>query len=102
MAGSGRTGARPYPNSILMASTVYLETTIPSYLTVWRSPELSMAAKQQTTRQWWEIGVNTLTCSSRMQCCSKLPAVILMPQSGDLRCSTGYLCSTRYRYSDAK
>ena len=35
-----------------MASSVYLETTIPSYLTAWRSPELSMAAKQQTTRQW--------------------------------------------------
>lgn len=37
-----------------MASSVYLETTIPSYLTAWRSPELSMAAKQQTTRQWWD------------------------------------------------
>jgi hypothetical protein len=37
-----------------MASTVYLETTIPSYLTAWRSPELSMAAKQQITRQWWD------------------------------------------------
>jgi hypothetical protein len=34
--------------------SVYLETTIPSYLTAWRSPELSMAAKQQTTRQWWD------------------------------------------------
>ena len=37
-----------------MASSVYLETTIPSYLTAWRSPELSRAAKQQTTRQWWD------------------------------------------------
>jgi predicted nucleic acid-binding protein len=37
-----------------MAATVYLETTIPSYLTAWRSPELSMAAKQQTTRKWWD------------------------------------------------
>ncbi|MEO8498010.1 MAG: type II toxin-antitoxin system VapC family toxin [Planctomycetota bacterium] len=37
-----------------MASSVYLETTIPSYLTAWRSSELSMAAKQQTTRQWWD------------------------------------------------
>jgi len=35
-----------------MPSSVYIETTIPSYLTAWRSPELSMAAKQQTTRQW--------------------------------------------------
>ena len=37
-----------------MASSVYIETTIPSYLTAWRSPELSMAAKQQITRQWWD------------------------------------------------
>ena len=37
-----------------MASSVYIETTIPSYLTAWRSPELSMAAKQQTTRKWWD------------------------------------------------
>ena len=37
-----------------MAFSVYLETTIPSYLTAWRSPELSMAAKQQTTRKWWD------------------------------------------------
>ena len=37
-----------------MASSVYIETTIPSYLTAWRSPELSEAAKQQTTRQWWD------------------------------------------------
>jgi hypothetical protein len=37
-----------------MASSVYLETTIPSYLTAWRRPELSMAAKQQITRQWWD------------------------------------------------
>jgi predicted nucleic acid-binding protein len=37
-----------------MAASVYLETTIPSYLTAWRSPDLPMAAKQQTTRQWWD------------------------------------------------
>ena len=37
-----------------MPASVYLETTIVSYLTAWRSPELSMAAKQQTTRQWWD------------------------------------------------
>ena len=37
-----------------MPSSVYLETTIPSYLTAWRSPELTMAAKQQITRQWWD------------------------------------------------
>jgi hypothetical protein len=37
-----------------MKSSVYLETTIPSYLTAWRSPDLVTAAKQQVTRQWWD------------------------------------------------
>jgi hypothetical protein len=36
-----------------MPST-YLETTIPSYLTAWRSPELVMAARQEITRDWWD------------------------------------------------
>ena len=33
---------------------VYLETTIPSYLTAWPSRDLVTAAHQQTTRDWWE------------------------------------------------
>jgi hypothetical protein len=37
-----------------MKRSVYLETTIPSYLTAWRSPELVMAARQQITREWWD------------------------------------------------
>jgi hypothetical protein len=32
-----------------MKQTAYLETTIPSYLTAWRSNELIMAASQQAT-----------------------------------------------------
>ncbi len=38
-----------------MKSSVYIETTIPSYLTAWRSPELIMAANQEATRSWWEV-----------------------------------------------
>jgi hypothetical protein len=37
-----------------MKPRVYLETTIPSYLTAWLSRDLVMAGHQQTTREWWE------------------------------------------------
>ena len=37
-----------------MKPRVYIETTIPSYLTAWQSPQLVMAANQQVTREWWQ------------------------------------------------
>ena len=37
-----------------MKPKVYIETTIISYLTAWRSPQLVMAAHQETTRNWWD------------------------------------------------
>ncbi len=37
-----------------MKPKLYLETTIPSYLTSRPSRDLVVAAKQQVTRQWWE------------------------------------------------
>jgi hypothetical protein len=37
-----------------MKARVYLETTIPSYLTVRPSRDLVRAAHQQITREWWE------------------------------------------------
>ena len=37
-----------------MKPTVYVETTVISYLTAWRSPQLVMAANQEVTRTWWD------------------------------------------------
>jgi predicted nucleic acid-binding protein len=37
-----------------MKPSVYLETTIPSYLTAWPSRDLVRAAHQQITRDWWD------------------------------------------------
>lgn len=36
-----------------MPPSVYVETTILSYLTAWPSRALVMAARQQVTRDWW-------------------------------------------------
>nr|WP_207173431.1 type II toxin-antitoxin system VapC family toxin [Halochromatium glycolicum] len=33
---------------------VYLETSVVSYLTAWRSRDLVVAGNQETTREWWE------------------------------------------------
>ena len=34
---------------------VYLETSIPSYLTAWPSRDLIKAANQQITHEWWQL-----------------------------------------------
>ena len=32
---------------------VYIETSVVSYLTAWRNPDLIMAANQEITKEWW-------------------------------------------------
>src|SRR5437764_12645244 len=36
-----------------MRPLVYVETTIPSYLTAWPSRDVVRAGEQQVTRDWW-------------------------------------------------
>ena len=36
-----------------MLASVYIETTIPSYLTSWPSENLLRASHQKTTKDWW-------------------------------------------------
>ncbi len=38
-----------------MKPKIYLETTVISYLTAWRSQMLVAAANQEITRNWWEL-----------------------------------------------
>lgn len=49
-----------------MKPTVYLETTIPSYLAAWPSRDLVRAAHQQITREWWAQREAFDLCTSRL------------------------------------
>ena len=42
--------------------TVYIETTVVSYLVARPSPDLVLAAHQQVTRDWWESGRTHYQC----------------------------------------
>ena len=42
--------------SLRMKSRIYIETSVVSYLTSRPSRDLIVAAHQEITREWWEIG----------------------------------------------
>lgn len=37
-----------------MKQKVYIETSVISYLTAWRSRDIVIAGNQETTKEWWE------------------------------------------------
>jgi hypothetical protein len=40
---------------VIARPTVYLDTTIPSFLTAWPSRDIERARMQNVTREWWEL-----------------------------------------------
>ena len=45
-----------------MKPSVYIETTIPSYLTARPTRDIVMSARQQITREWWETRREKFDC----------------------------------------
>jgi predicted nucleic acid-binding protein len=68
-----------------MKPRVYVETTIPSYLTAWPSRDLVRAAHQQITREWWSIRGDYELYSSRL--------VVRECQAGDPRAAADRLAA---------
>ena len=93
-----------------MKPKVYMETTIPSYLTSRPSRDLVIAAHQQITREWWkkrrngfdiyisqfvvdEAGADALAARDRLQAIQGLPILDIIPAVGIL--AAGFLESKR-------
>jgi predicted nucleic acid-binding protein len=68
-----------------MKPRVYLETTLPSYLTAWPSRDLVRAAHQQITREWWAGRDSFELYTSRL--------VLLECQAGDAEAAAARLSS---------
>ena len=84
-----------------MKSRLYLETTIPSYLTSRPSRDLIVAGHQQITREWWEkradkfnlylsqlvideVSAGDPTASDRLKTLKDLPLLDITPEVADL------------------
>src|SRR5437667_2478891 len=68
-----------------MKPTVYVETTIPSYLTAWPGRDLVRAAHQQITREWWSRRDGFELYSSRL--------VVQECQAGDAQAAADRLAA---------
>ena len=68
-----------------MRSRIYVETTVPSYLTAWSSRDLVRAAHQQITREWWARRDEFELYSSRL--------VVRECQAGDPRAAADRLAA---------
>jgi predicted nucleic acid-binding protein len=68
-----------------MKPSVYVETTIPSYLTAWPSRDLVRTAHQQVTREWWTRRDRFELYSSRL--------VIQECQRGDVQAAADRLAT---------
>jgi predicted nucleic acid-binding protein len=77
---SGRTWYDP-----VMTLRVYVETTVPSYLTAWPSRDLVRAAHQQVTREWWASRGGFELYSSRL--------VVQECEAGDARAAADRLAT---------
>jgi predicted nucleic acid-binding protein len=69
----------------LMKPTVYVETTVPSYLTARPSRDLVRAAHQQITREWWDRRDDFDLYSSRL--------VVQECQAGDAQAAADRLAA---------
>ena len=85
-----------------MLPSVYIETTIPSYLTAWPSGDLIRAGHQKVTRDWWASRRGDFTlyisqlvldeagdgdeaaAADRLRALDEIPLVPATEQSGEL------------------
>jgi hypothetical protein len=64
-----------------MTKTVYIETSIPSYLTARPSRDIRAAAWQQITAQWWDEARAGYICAGAGYSCPEIcTPVELLPE----------------------